>query len=86
MGISSDDAATQAAFADEHDLDFTLLSDPDQKVARQFGAKRVATRLDKRLTFVIDTNRTLLARITSEKDMKRHADEALEVLRSRSAD
>lgn len=78
--------ATQAAFAEANELDFTLLSDPDQTVAGQFGVTRVGTTSDKRATFVIDTDGTLIALIVSDGDMKRHAEEALECLRSRLAD
>ncbi len=86
IGISSDDVATQAAFASENNLDFVLLSDPEQVVARQFGVKRLGSTLDKRLTFVIDTDRTLAAIISSKADMREHAEEALRFLQDRSAD
>jgi thioredoxin-dependent peroxiredoxin len=36
-GISRDDPATLRGFAAEHDLPFTLLSDPDHKVADKYG-------------------------------------------------
>ncbi len=38
----------------------------------------------KRATFVIDTDRTVLAVVKSETNMTTHADEALEVLRARA--
>jgi peroxiredoxin Q/BCP len=37
IGISPDESATLRAFADRHDLDFTLLSDPDHSVAEAYG-------------------------------------------------
>ena len=37
VGVSRDDPATLRGFADEHDLPFTLLSDPDHKVAEKYG-------------------------------------------------
>ena len=37
VGISRDDPAQLREFADEHDLPFTLLSDPDHKVAEKYG-------------------------------------------------
>jgi thioredoxin-dependent peroxiredoxin len=37
VGVSRDDPETLRAFADEHDLPFTLLSDPDHKVAEKYG-------------------------------------------------
>ena len=37
VGVSRDDPETLREFADEHDLPFTLLSDPDHKVAEKYG-------------------------------------------------
>jgi len=36
------------------------------------------------MTFVIDTDTTVIGRIASETDMARHAEEALEVLRAKA--
>lgn len=83
MGISADRSDRQKQFDDENELGFPLLSDPEKKVAKQFGVKRAGPLPTKRATFVIDTNRTVVKVITSELDMNSHADEALEVLRSR---
>jgi len=37
IGVSRDDPSQLREFADEHDLPFTLLSDPDHKVAEKYG-------------------------------------------------
>lgn len=81
MGISVDQVGRQKEFADDNDLGFSLLSDPDKTVAAQFGVKRLAFLPNKRATFVINTDGTVLAAITSETNMNAHADQALEVLR-----
>ena len=86
IGVSRDDVETQAKFADAYDLDFPLIADPDGSIAQIFGAKRMGPLPSKRQTFVIDTDRTLLKVISSELNMQVHADEALEVLRSRPTD
>lgn len=83
VGVSRDDVATQAAFAEEHGFDYPLLADTDGSVSKAFGAKRPGPLWSKRQTFVVDHDLTLLATIISETDMERHADEALEVLRAR---
>ncbi|OKH72447.1 peroxiredoxin [Mycobacterium sp. SWH-M5] len=86
VGISTDPVAKQAKFADIQRFDFPLLSDADGKVAAGFGVKRgLLGKLMpvKRTTFVIDTDRTVLAVISSEINMDTHADKALEVLRAR---
>jgi peroxiredoxin Q/BCP len=60
VGISRDDPAKLREFADEHDLPFTLLSDPDHKVAEKYGVwveKSMYGRTFmgvQRATFVID--------------------------------
>ena len=37
LGISADTASAQKKFKDKHDLPYTLLADPDKKIAEQFG-------------------------------------------------
>ena len=85
MGVSVDRSDRQQEFAEANRLRFPLLADPDKSVAKQFGIKRFGPLPIKRATFVIDTDRRVLAIISSETNMERHADEALEVLRRRSA-
>jgi len=85
LGISADPIERQKKFSEKHAFDFPLLSDPDRAVARQLGAKRPGPLMNKRITFVIDTNRRILAVISSEMNMDRHADEALAVLSKRTA-
>ena len=83
MGISADPVDRQKAFDEKNDLGFPLLSDPDKQIARQFGVKRFGPLPSKRATFVIGTDRTLIAAISSELNMDAHADEALAALRAR---
>ena len=88
MGISADPVAKQAKFADQQKFDYPLLSDTDGAVATQFGVKRGLLGKFmpvKRTTFVIDTDRTVLAVIASELNMDTHADKALDVLRQRQS-
>ncbi|WP_433606902.1 peroxiredoxin [Dactylosporangium sp. CA-139114] len=88
VGISGDEVAKQAEFASRHSLGYPLLSDPVGTVREQFGVKRglggglVPT---KRATFVIDTDRRVLAVVKSEIRMDVHADKALEALQARSS-
>jgi len=76
VGISRDDPAALRVFADEHDLPFTLLSDPDHKVAEKYGVwveKSMYGRAYmgiQRATFVIGPDGKLLkafAKVTPEK-------------------
>ena len=82
VGISADGVDRQARFDAKHDLGYPLLSDPDRVVARQFGVKRPGPLMNRRATFVIGTDRRVLAAFASEMNMDVHADKALEVLRS----
>jgi peroxiredoxin Q/BCP len=84
VGISADKVDKQQQFSEKYSFDFPLLSDPDKVVAKQFGVKR-GIGPNKRTTFVIDTDGTVLDVISSELNMNSHADRALEVLRSHTA-
>ncbi|HZP28217.1 MAG TPA: peroxiredoxin [Acidimicrobiia bacterium] len=83
IGISADSVDRQRKFSEKHSFDFTLLSDPDRTVARQFGVKRPGPLFNKRVTFVIDTDRRVLDVIRSETNMETHADQALATLAKR---
>ncbi|MEU4823057.1 peroxiredoxin [Actinomadura sp. NPDC023710] len=84
VGISADPVGKQKEFADKHSLGYPLLSDPSGEVRARFGVKRsVALMPTKRQTFVIDTDRSVLAVVKSEVRMNTHADKALEALRAR---
>ncbi len=85
VGISADRVDKQAAFDAKHSLGYPLLSDPDRAVAKLFGVKRPGPIMNKRATFVIGTDRRVLAAISSETNMDVHADQALDVLRRATA-
>ena len=86
VGISADTVDKQKRFDEKESLGFPLLSDHERVVAAQLGAKRGPSFLpNKRITFVIDTDRTLLDVIHSEVSMGSHADKALALLKARRA-
>jgi peroxiredoxin Q/BCP len=82
LGVSRDSTDRQAAFAERHAFDFPLIADPDGTVSAAFGAKRIGPLPSRRQTYVLDADLSVLAVISSEIDMDRHADEALDVLRA----
>lgn len=86
VGISADSTERQARFDDKNGLGLPLLSDPDRQIAGTFGVKRPGPLFNRRMTFVIDSDRRLIEVIKSEISMDSHADRALEVLRARSGD
>jgi peroxiredoxin Q/BCP len=83
IGISADSVDKQSQFSEKHGFDFPLLSDTDRSVAKAFGVKRPGPLFNKRMTFVIGTDRKVLDVIGSETNMNTHADQALAVLKAR---
>jgi len=81
VGISADDIEKQAEFSAKHSLGFPLIADTDRTIADAFGVRR-RRGPNKRATFVLGSDGVVLARIESEFAMNRHADEALETLRT----
>jgi thioredoxin-dependent peroxiredoxin len=83
VGISADPVDKQRTFSDKHAFDYPLLSDEDRRVAAMFGVKRGLSLLpNKRATFVIGTDSRVVEVITSEINMAKHADRALDALRA----
>ncbi len=80
IGISADAVDKQAEFDDKHGLGYPLLSDPDRTVANAFGVSRRGPLPNKRATFVIGTDQTIVEVVTSELNMNVHADKALKAL------
>jgi peroxiredoxin Q/BCP len=83
IGISTDPVDAQKRFVEGSGLDYPLLSDADGTVAEQFGVRRKWLKAApvKRATFVIGTDRTVVAAFKSETSMTAHADQALQALR-----
>ena len=81
MGISADQVDRQLEFDDANALGFPLLSDPGREIARNFGVVRRGVLPNKRRTFVISPDGTILTTVRSELNMRIHADKALETLR-----
>lgn len=85
VGISADAVEKQHEFSTRHSLGYPLLSDPDRTVAAAYGVKRGFSVLpNKRATFVIDRDGTVLEVVTSEINMNAHADKALSALKAAS--
>ena len=53
FGISTDEVAKSKEFAESLDLQFVLLSDPEGKVAADYGVLMSSGKMAKRVTFVI---------------------------------
>jgi peroxiredoxin Q/BCP len=81
LGISADGVAKQKQFAELHGFDYPLLSDESGEVASSFGVRRRVVTPVKRVTFVVDRDRTVRTVIASELSMDVHADRALAAVR-----
>ncbi len=81
IGISSDSAARHAAFAGQHQLPFTLLSDQGGKIRKLYGVPAVLGLLPGRVTYVIDRQGTVRHVFGSMTNVGQHVSDALEIVR-----
>jgi peroxiredoxin Q/BCP len=82
IGVSSDSASSHEKFARRHKLPFTLLSDADGKVRKQYGVPATLGLLPGRVTFVIDRDGAVRHVFNSQLQATRHVSEALAALES----
>ena len=85
IGVSRDDASSHQSFKAHHKLPFTLLTDPDGKVADAWGVKKTLGLMPGRVTFVFDKAGVLRHRFDSQLRFGRHVDEALEMVKHLAA-
>jgi peroxiredoxin Q/BCP len=85
VGVSEDDTASHAKFAEAHLIPYTLLSDPDRRIQKAFGARQLLGLLVKRVTYVIDQNRKIRAVYHHELSARKHLDAVRKVLGSLKA-
>ena len=81
IGISSDSADKHAAFAGQHQLPFTLLSDQGGKVRKLYGVPPVLGLLPGRVTYVIDRQGTVRHVFKSMTNIGQHVSDAEEIVR-----
>jgi len=82
IGVSSDSALTHVRFANKHQLPFILLSDTSGKVRELYGIPRRLLILPGRVTFIIDKQGIIQHIFSSQFNIQRHIDEALETLKA----
>lgn len=78
VGVSTDDVRAHARFAEEHELPFPLLSDPDGEALAAYGVPDLMG-MSARVTFVIDRSGRV-ARVFAAVDPAVHVDEVLEAV------
>lgn len=79
FGISADTVEANARFHAKHRLGFPLLSDPDSKVIRDYGAAMPVVGLAKRWTFILDPE-LVIRHIDRDVDPARDVEKAVAVL------
>ncbi|HUS77079.1 MAG TPA: peroxiredoxin [Patescibacteria group bacterium] len=80
VGVSSDSVESHREFAAAHFLPFKLLSDEGDAVRELYGAKG-ALGMPGRVTYIIDGNGVIRHIFSSQLRVKKHIDEALEILK-----
>jgi thioredoxin-dependent peroxiredoxin len=84
VGVSADSVDSHRQFIANRKLPFTLLSDPDKVVHRQYGVGTgLLGILNRRLTFVIDRQGIIRSRFDSSVDFKGHVTASLKALSKR---
>ena len=80
-GVSVDNKESHADFSKNHQLPFTLLADPDGKVAKRYGSLRdlIIFKIAKRHSFIIDP-KGKIAKIYRHVTPKSHVEEVLKDL------
>jgi len=82
IGISSDTEDSHKQFSEVNKLPFTLLSDPDEDVRREYGVPKTLGIVPGRVTYVIDKDGVIRHIFSSQLNYKRHVNEALSALKS----
>jgi len=81
IGISSDTEDSHKQFSEVNKLPFTLLSDPDEDVRREYGVPKTLGIIPGRVTYVIDKDGVIRHIFSSQLNYKRHVNEALSALK-----
>ncbi len=82
IGISSDSIDSHKEFAKANNLPFTLLSDPDNDVRREYGVPKTLRIVPGRVSYVIDKKGIVRHIFSSQLNYKGHVKEALSALKS----
>jgi peroxiredoxin Q/BCP len=81
IGVSADTVESHKAFAEHHNLPFTLLSDLDNNVRKLYGATSKLVFIPGRVTFIIDKKGVVRHVFSSQLQPEKHIEEAKEVLK-----
>jgi peroxiredoxin Q/BCP len=82
IGISSDSVDSHQSFSKQHKLNFTLLSDPDGKVRKMFGASKFFGLMPSRKTFVINEGGKVIYTFDALFESDKHVKNVLDHLKA----
>jgi peroxiredoxin len=77
VGVSTDKLDTQCRFASEMKTPFPLIADPTKKIAQGFGVLFPLVGIARRVTFVLNRERRVLAIFSGLFDVEKHRDGVL---------
>ena len=80
IGVSSDTVESHEKFSGRHELPFTLLSDRDRAVRKQYAATTLGI-VPGRITYVIDKGGVVRHAFSSMRNIGGHVDDALVVVK-----
>ncbi|PUZ20751.1 peroxiredoxin Q/BCP [Chitinophaga costaii] len=80
IGISGDNVKSHQQFASHHQLNFTLLSDPGNKVRKLFGVPKTMM-IPGRVTYIVDKNGVVVHTFNSMTKADQHVEESLAALK-----
>ena len=90
VGVSFDDEASHKAFAEKHNLPFSLIADTDKRIAQAYGVTGGLLRgligIPQRVTFVIDKAGVVRGVFHHELAVENHLDDVRATLKTLSQD
>ena len=81
LGVSSDSQDTQCKFAEKEGVKFPMVADLDRSIAAAYGIKWPLIPRAQRVTFVLDKEGRVAARIHHELSAESHVAGAIEALK-----
>ena len=72
IGVSPQDADSHERFADQHDLPFTLIADPDKIAIRMYDADGPFGYAVRRVTYLINQGQKIQAALESNFSIEKH--------------
>ena len=71
-GVSAQSVQSHEKFGDKHSLPFALLADPGKKVIRAYGATSFGGLLPRRVTYLINQDKSIADAVTADLTLGKH--------------